>query len=304
MTDEPTTPRWTAGHPVEIDSTVAHSARVYDYLLGGSDNFAVDRDAARQVAAFVGGMDNARAEARANRAFLGRAVRWLAAEAGIRQFLDIGTGIPNADNVQTIALRAAPDARVVSVDHDPVVLAHAHQLLGPGDPARTAYLQADLRDPDVILARAGRTLDLAAPVALLLVGVLHHVADHDDPHAIVAHLMRNLAPGSYLAVSHLATSARPCAQGTAATGTPASARGTAAGGTPDDPAGCVVGGAERVMQQPWVARDRAAVERFFRGLVLVEPGIVQVDGWRLAGAPEPVPGAWVAPLHVGVGRKP
>ena len=154
MTDEPTTPRWTAGHPVEIDSTVAHSARVYDYLLGGSDNFAVDRDAARQVAAFVGGMDNARAEARANRAFLGRSVRWLAAEAGIRQFLDVGTGIPNADNVQTIALRAAPDARVVSVDHDPVVLAHAHQLLGPGDPARTAYVQADLRDPDVILARA------------------------------------------------------------------------------------------------------------------------------------------------------
>ena len=332
MTDQPTTPRWPAGHPVEIDSTVAHSARVYDYLLGGSDNFAVDRDAARQVAAFVGGMDNARAEARANRAFLGRAVRWLAAEAGIRQFLDIGTGIPNADNVQTIALRAAPDARVVSVDHDPVVLAHAHQLLGPGDPARTAYVQADLRDPDVILARAARTLDLAEPVALLLVGVLHHVADPDDPHAIVAHLVRNLAPGSYLAVSHLATSARPCAAPTGAeprrepAGTPA----TAAGGAPDDPAGSVTGGVDRVMQQPrvardraavdpagsvaggvdrvmqqpWVARDRAAVERFFRGLVLVEPGIVQVDGWRLAGAPESVPGAWVAPLHVGVGRKP
>jgi hypothetical protein len=170
------------GPAVEIDTHVAHAARVYDYLLGGSDNFAADREAARRVGELLGGLDNARAQARANRAFLGRAVRWLAAEAGIRQFLDIGTGIPSADNVHTIALRAEPDARVVSVDHDPVVLAHAHQLLRGGRDGATTYLQADLRG------------------------------------AWGPRGAQGLARGSYVAISHVASDIQPVEVATAAAG--------------------------------------------------------------------------------------
>jgi hypothetical protein len=268
------------GPAVEIDTHVAHAARVYDYLLGGSDNFAADREAARLVGELVGGLDNARAQALANRAFLGRAVRWLAAEVGIRQFLDIGTGIPRADNVHTLALRAAPDARVVSVDHDPVVLAHAHRLLRGGRDGATTYLQADLRQPATILAGATGTLDFSVPVGVLLVGVLHHVADHHHPAAIVARLAQGLARGSYVAISHVASDIQPVEVATAAAGL------------------------SRALREPWVPRDRDTVRRLFAGLHLVEPGLVQVDSWRRPNGSTPAArNGWVNPVYAGVGRK-
>jgi SAM-dependent methyltransferase len=269
------------GALVDIDPTVPHSARVHDFLLGGSDNFAVDREAARRIGELLGGLDHARAEARAHRAFLARAVRWLAAEAGIRQFLDIGAGIPMAGAAHTIALRAAPDARVVAVDRDPVVLAHAHRLLRDGRDGATRYLQADLREPAGILAKAAATLDFSAPVAVLLVGVLHHVSDHHHPAGVVARLVRGLAQGSYVAISHIASDIQPVEVATAA---------------------AELG---RILREPWVPRDRDAVRRLFPGLHLVEPGLVQVDEWRRAGTdpPRPGPGRWVNPIHAGVGRK-
>src|SRR5262245_59167523 len=164
-----------------LDTSVAHPARVYDYWLGGTDNFAADREAAERVLAATPGL---RWRGRANRAFLGRAVGYLAADAGIRQFLDIGTGSPPAGNTPEAAPRAAPDARVVSVDNAPIVLRHAQALLSGPPEGATAYLHADLRDPVAILDRASGVLDLGQPVALMLLGVLHLVQDAEDPWAI------------------------------------------------------------------------------------------------------------------------
>jgi hypothetical protein len=267
--------------PVAIDSTVAHAARVYDYMLGGNDNFAVDREAAEQAAAVVGGMDRVRSEVRANRAFLGRAVRHLAVDAGLRQFLDIGTGIPNADNVHAVAQLAAPEARVVYVDNDPMVLAHAHALLHGTPEGRTVYIQQDLRNPDEIVREAAATLDFGQPMAIVLVGLLHHFRDEDDPYAIVARLRDAVVPGSYLVVSHLAS---------------------------DIQADEMARAAERLgamMEEPWVPRPHAAVARFFADLDVVDPGVVQVDRWRPPEPPPPAGGDdWVNPLYVGVARKP
>src|SRR6266480_4312660 len=160
--------------PAEIDTKVAHPARVYDYWLGGKDNFAADREAAERVLAVAPGL---RYRVRANRAFLGRAARYLAAEAGLRQFLDIGTGIPAAGNTHEVAQRAAPDARVVYVDNDPIVLLHAEALLRSSPEGATDYVQADLRDPGMILDRAATLLDFGQPVAVMLLGVLHLIQD-------------------------------------------------------------------------------------------------------------------------------
>ena len=175
-----------------LDTSVAHPARVYDYWLGGKDNFAADREAAERVLAVAPGL---RYRVRANRAFLGRASRYLAAEAGIRQFLDIGTGIPAADNTHEVAQRAAPDARVVYVDNDPIVLLHAQALLRSTPEGATDYLQADLRDPGTILDRAATLLDFGQPVAVMLLGVLHLVQDAEDPWGIVAGLMAAMPAG-------------------------------------------------------------------------------------------------------------
>src|SRR5580704_5066710 len=183
-----------------FDVSVANQARIYDYLLGGKDNYAADRaavDAVLKIAPEMG------FTARANRAFLGRAVRYLAAEEGIRQFLDIGTGIPTAGNTHHVAQAAAPDSRVVYVDYDPIVLAHARALLNSSDAGATEYIDADLRDTDTILARAGRLLDFTQPVAVTMLFILHAIPDEDDPHAIVATVLDALPPGSYLALSHL-----------------------------------------------------------------------------------------------------
>jgi hypothetical protein len=170
----------------EIDTSVAHVARVYDYLLGGTDNFKVDRDAAeRAYAAWPGGLDGVRADARAHRALLGRMVRYLAGEAGIRQFLDIGTGIPKENNVHEVAQRTAPESRIVYVDRDPIVLAHAHKLLRSTPEGATAYIYGDLHEPEGILREATETLDFSQPVAVMLFGILHFFDEQDDPSGIV-----------------------------------------------------------------------------------------------------------------------
>jgi O-methyltransferase involved in polyketide biosynthesis len=260
--------------PAEIDTTVAHPARVYDYWLGGKDNFAADREAAERVLAATPGL---RFRVRANRAFLARSVRFLAAERGIRQFLDIGTGIPTANNTHQVAQAAAADSRVVYVDNDPIVLAHARALLTSTPEGATAYLEADLREPDFILATAARTLDYSQPVALMLLGVLHLVPDDEHPYEIVARLMAGLAPGSYLVISHPASDINP---------------GQAEAQRRYN---------ERVAT-PQTLRSYAEVARFFEGLELVPPGLVYVHTWR------PDPGdetpADTASAHGGVARKP
>ena len=270
-----------AGGWPEIDTSVAHVARVYDYLLGGKANFAVDRDAAeRAYAAWPGGLDGVRADARAHRALLGRVVRYLAGEAGIRQFLDIGTGIPKENNTHEVAQRVAPAARIVYVDYDPIVLAHAHQLLRTTPEGGCAYIYGDLRDPEPVLAEAAETLDFTEPVAVILFGVLHFFADSDRPQAVVARLAAALAPGSHLAISHLARD---------------------------------VHGAEMTetfdrlnqqMSESVVLRSQAETGSFFDGLELVDPGVVKLPEWRPDRGDEETTGSRLVPMWCAVGRKP
>jgi S-adenosyl methyltransferase len=227
---------------------------MYDYMLGGKDNYAADRAATE--AAYQIWPDMAFA-ARANRAFLGRVVRYLTAEAGIRQFLDIGTGIPTAGNTHQVAQEIAPESRVVYVDYDPVVLAHARALLTSNSAGATEYIDSDLRDTGKILGRAQQLLDFTKPVAITLISILHAIPDADDPHAIVAKVMDAVPSGSYLAISH---------------------------------AGADLLDRERLeslqdawrgkMQQQitWRTRDQAA--RFFEGMDLVPPGLVRAEEWR------------------------
>jgi hypothetical protein len=257
-----------------FDTSVAHPARVYDYWLGGKDNYAADREAAERVLAVSPGL---RFRVRANRAFLARSVRYLAGEAGIRQFLDIGTGIPSANNTHEVAQAAAADARIVYVDNDPIVLAHARALLTSTEQGATAYIQADLRDTQAILGQAARTLDFSQPVAIMLLGILHLISDAEDPYRIVAQLLDAVPAGSYLAISHPASDIHP-------TQAEAQRRYN-----------------ERV-STPQTMRNHAEVCRFFDGLTLVPPGVVYVHTWR----PDPgseVPGD-VTSAHGGVGRKP
>jgi hypothetical protein len=257
-----------------FDISVANQARIYDYLLGGKDNYAADRaavDAVLKVAPEMG------FTARANRAFLGRVVRYLAAEAGIRQFLDIGTGIPTAGNTHQVAQAVAPESRVVYVDYDPVVLAHARALLTSSKTGATQYIDADLRDTAAILGQAGQLLDFSQPVAVTLLMLLHVIPDSEDPHAIVAKLMDALPSGSYLAVSHLG----------------AELLGQQAREGFQD----IV---NRMAQQQYIGRDREQMLRFFAGMDLVEPGLVRVEEWR----PEPGAGeTGTSTLWCALGRK-
>ena len=258
-----------------FDTQHAHSARVYNYWLGGKDNFAADREAAEQAIAANPGIVT---DVRANRAFLTRAVRFLATESGVRQFLDIGTGLPTASNTHEIAQAAAPDARIVYVDNDPIVLAHARALLTTTPQGATAYLDADLRDPRAILQAAAQTLDFSQPVALMLLIILHLIPDGDDPYAIVTTLVRAVPSGSYLVLAHPASDIRAAeiAEMTRRVN-------------------------ERMSGPKATMRDRAAITRFFDGLDLVEPGVVQPQQWR--SDPEalspPLVTAWC-----GVARKP
>jgi hypothetical protein len=216
--------------------------------------------------------------ARANRAFLGRAVRYLTAEAGMRQFLDIGTGIPTAGNTHQVAQAVAPETRVVYVDYDPVVLAHARALLANGDAGATDYIDADLRDTDTILTQAAQLLDFSQPVAVTLLSILHAIPDSDDPHAIVATVMDAVPPGSHLAVSHV--------------GSELLQRGKQDG---------VRNLADRIAQQTPTYRSREQLARFFAGTDLVEPGIVRVEEWR----PDPYTGDTpdTSSMWCAVGRK-
>jgi S-adenosyl methyltransferase len=259
---------------LEFDTSVAHQARIYDYLLGGKDNYAADRAATEALRAVNPDIDST---VRANRAFLGRAVRYLAADAGIRQFLDIGTGIPTAGNTHEVAQAAAPQSRVVYVDYDPVVLAHARALLVSGADGATDYIDADLRDTESILTKAAELLDFTRPVAVTLIAILHAIPDTDDPHAIVATLMDAVPPGSYLALSHAGSDlVSPHVQH----------------GIEDV--------ASRMIRQQLASRTREQVARFFRGTDLVEPGLVRVEDWR----PDPAAGDPVrSSLWCGVGRK-
>ncbi len=274
MADADGEPEVQAERIAGLDTSVAHPARVYDYWLGGKDNFAADREAAERVLAVTPGL---RFRVRANRAFLGRATRFLAADAGIRQFLDIGTGIPSGDNTHEVAQRAAPDARVLYVDNDPIVLLHAQALLRSTPQGATDYLQADLREPGRILDRAADVLDLGQPVAVMLLGVLHLISDAEDPWAIVARLMAAMPAGSYLAISHPAIDI---------------GRGQA--------------DAQRTYNErvstPQTLRTRDQVARFFTGLELVEPGLVQVHQWR--PDPDDFTPEGVVSAHGAVGRKP
>ena len=271
---------WLAG-PAEgleasdaVDTTVAHQARIYDYWLGGKDNFAADREAADQaIAAYPAILRGVRAQ----RAFLARAVRYLAEEAGVRQFLDIGTGIPTASNTHEVAQAAAPDARVVYVDNDPMVLAHARALLTGVREGSTAYLDADLREPDKILAGAAGLLDFGQPVAVLLIGILQLIPDADDPHAIVARLVEAVPPGSWLAIYHPASDVDEQRVSEAVRRVNARTAGTT------------------------TLRTHAEITRFFDGLRLLEPGLVQVQRWQ-PGSAAPDDGEQIA-AYAGLARK-
>ena len=256
-----------------IDTSVAHSARVYDYWLGGKDNYAADRAAAEAIIAVRPAIVR---DIRANRDFMRRAAAFLAAK-GIRQFLDIGTGIPTRPNLHEVVQDIAPDARVVYADNDPVVLAHARALLVSTPEGATSYLHADLRDTGLILEEAARTLDFAQPTAVMLVSILQLIRDEDDPYGIVARLMDRAAPGSYLVLTH-----------------PAS----------DILSELVAEIARRYNQSvatPATLRTFGQFARFFDGLELVEPGIVQCHRWH------PRPGDAVDEYEVAgwaaVGRK-
>ena len=255
-----------------FDTKLPHIARVYDYWLGGKDNFAADRELAEK---FRHADPSVTAGVRSNRAFLGRAVHYLVAEAGVRQFLDIGTGIPAANNTHEVAQRADPSARVVYVDNDPIVLTHARALLASDPAGMTDYIDADLRDTGAILAAAARTLDFARPIALMLIGVLHCIPDEDYPGEIVATLMRAMVPGSYLALSHPAADIH----------------------VEEMAAGAAM--MNQAMAGSITFRARAQVAAFFEGLELVEPGLVSTPQWRpgTGVTPRPLPG-WV-----GVARK-
>ena len=257
-----------------LDTSVAHPARVYDYWLGGKDNFAADREAAERVLAVTPGL---RQRVQANRAFLARAVRYLATEGGIRQFLDIGTGIPSANNTHEVAQATAPDSRVVYVDNDPIVLVHARALLVSAPEGATQYVQGDLREPALILAAAAKTIDFDQPVALLLIGILHLIQDSELPYEIVSDILAALPPGSYLAISH--------------------------------PARGILPGQEEAQRRynervstPQTLRTEPEVARFFDGLELVPPGVVYVHTWR-PDPSDPVPQGGVS-AYGGLARKP
>jgi S-adenosyl methyltransferase len=258
---------------VDVDTGVAHIARVYNFWLGGKDNFAADREAAELV---ISSYPTILASVRAQREFLGRAVSYLAGQAGIRQFLDLGTGLPTASNTHEVAQQVAPESRVVYVDNDPIVLAHARALLASDPAGTTAYLDADLRDTSDILAKAANTLDFSQPVAVMLIGVLHCVPDADDPAGLVGRLLDAVPPGSHLVIAHPASDIHATQIGTAANRL------------------------NQVMADPVTMRSHAEVARFFDGLDLVDPGLVQLHRWRA----DPADPAVELANYGGVARKP
>lgn len=266
----------TGGRPVDLHTDQPHTARVYDYFLGGKDNYDADREAGEAV---KGQWPGAVVAARVNRDFMHRATRHLA-RSGITQFLDIGTGIPTAPNLHQVAQEVNPEVRVVYVDNDPLVLSHARALLTGTREGRTEYVQADVRTPEAILdaAALAQTLDLARPVALSLVALLHFVTDADDAHGIVRMLVDAVAPGSYLVLSHV---------------------------TPDfDPA--AIESLTRIYHGaglPLQPRSRDEFAQFFEGLELLDPGVVPAPRWRPDGIAPPAGRDAEASLYAAVARK-
>ena len=261
----------------KIDTSRAHPARMYDYYIGGKNHFAADRELADAALAH---WPAARIGLRENRRFLGRAVRYLAREAGIRQFLDIGSGLPTTANVHEIAQAAAPSCRVAYVDNDPMVLAHGRALLASTPEGRTDYIQADLRSPlDILFSPVVRSvIDFDEPVALMLVAVLHFLRDEDEPEAVLKTLLDELPSGSYLTASHLTLE--------------------------HDPVG--VGGGQRVYREAGLSMNARDADEFasvaFSGLELVPPGVVLVTEWRPdSKAPLPTPAE--VSCYGGVARK-
>jgi hypothetical protein len=268
------------GLPADIDVTRPQSARVYDYFLGGKNNFAADRELGDAMLAHV---PSARTGARENRAFLGRAVKFLVGEAGIRQFLDIGTGLPTGNSVHETAQAIAPSSRVVYSDNDPLVLAHARALLRSAPEGRTAYIQADLRDPTAILNDpvAREVLDFTQPIALMLIAVLHFIVDEDNPSQILATLLDALPSGSYLVASHSTAEHAPKKQ------------------SMDAGVNAYRGGGVTLR-----LRDSEEFANLaFSGLRLVPPGVVLVSEWRPTGHSPRPSGAEVA-TYGGVAVKP
>jgi S-adenosyl methyltransferase len=277
VTDSSPTPGQEPELP-EIDTSVPHSARIWNYWLGGKDNYPADQEVGDQIAKMFPSIV---AMARHDRAFLVRAVRYLAGEVGIRQFLDIGTGLPTMENTHEVAQRVAADSRIVYVDNDPLVLTHARALLTSTPEGACDYIDADLREPDRILEAAAQTLDFSQPVALMLVAILLHITDDEEAYAIVRRLVEPLAPGSYLVIVH---------------------------DTADIHGEEIRTAMRFFMEQggePLVARSREQITRFFDGLELVEPGLVTTSRWR----PEPKPSgepedAEEVAQYAGVARKP
>jgi hypothetical protein len=251
----------------ELDVTLPHSARVWNYLLGGKDNFAVDRAVADEVAKHLPEIVDI---AWAGREFLGRVIRYLAVEAGIRQFLDLGTGLPTVDNTHEVAQRHAPESRIVYVDNDPLVLVHARALLTSAREGRTDYVDADVRDPDLVLSQARRTLDFGQPIAVMMLGILGHVHDDEQAARIVARIVDELPSGSYLAVND-------------SIHTPANAAAVEIGRRD---------GADYRLRSP------AQIRAFFTGLELVDPGVVSTPQWR------PDTEKQALDVYCGVARKP
>jgi O-methyltransferase involved in polyketide biosynthesis len=239
-----------------LDTGVAHSARIWNYWLGGKDNFAADREVGDQIQQMLPDIVPL---VRADRAFLGRAVRYLAGEAGIRQFLDVGTGLPSADNTHEVAQRIAPESRIVYVDNDPMVLVHARALLTSTPQGATEYVDADLNDPDKILQEAARTLDFSQPTALMLLGIVHFISDIDEAKAVVNRLLEPMPSGSYLAIAHATTEVK--------------------GKVAEE----AIGHWNQFGKPPITIRSAREIASLFDGLELLEPGVVSCSRWR----PEP-----------------
>ena len=265
----------TAGGSRGFDARVAHPARVYDYWLGGKDNFEADRIAGE---ATIAAYPQIRSSARANRAFLARTVHFLAADQGLRQFLDIGTGLPTANNTHEVAQSVAPESRIVYVDNDPLVLSHARALLNSSPEGVTAYLDADLRDTDRVLELAADTLDFTQPVAIMLLAILHYIPDLEEAQQIVARLVAAVPTGSFLAISHAASEISTA-----------------------EMAEMIRRMNEHLAEGNHVGRPRHVVAQFFDGLDLVEPGVVKVTEWHPASAAE---ATGPTSLWGGVARKP
>jgi len=256
--------------PPQIDTSVASIARIYDYWLGGKDNFKADRDAAEQM---IQQYPDIVTGVRKNRAFLGRAVHYLAAEAGIRQFLDIGTGLPSSNNTHEVAQRAAPEARIVYVDNDAIVLSHAQALLTSTPEGVTNYIDADLHEPEKIIAQAGEILDFTKPVALMLMGILGHIQDYEEAKSIVSRLQAALPSGSYFVhydSTDTDTALKEAQQGY-------------------DDTGAI----------PYVLRSPEQLAAYYEGLELLEPGIVSCPLWR----PEPGTSPQPTDVYGGVAHK-